>query len=484
MERPGQVFDREWEWGQLAAFVADPRPQATLGVVSGRRRQGKSLLLDALCEAAGGVYFEAVEAQPAEHLRMLAQVLAASRGLRGRLALDSWEEAVDILLDQAPEHPIPVVLDEFGYLAAAEPALPSLIQRALGPSRSRGRRCGARLILCGSAIAMMGGLLSGSAPLRGRAGLELTVHAFDYRTAARYWGLDDQPALALRVHAVVGGTPAYRREFVADDAPAELADFERWLAAHILNPASPLFREGAVLLSEDPALAEVRDRGLYHSVLAAVAAGHQTLSRIASHVGRPGDRLVRPLDVLVDASLVERAADVLRPGRPTYRVAEPVVRFHHAVMRPRWHDLQRGRVRLDDLQVPLRAHVLGPAFEALCRDWVADHAAPATLGEQAGRVGSAVVSDPAGRTRHELDVVALAPGGARAPVILLGEAKYGTVMGIGDLDRLRRVRELLGDRARGSRLLCFGGAGFTPELHAAAGSDVELVDLDRLYRGD
>lgn len=56
----------------------------------------------------------------------------------------------------------------------------------------------------------MGSLLIGNARLRGRASLELVVPTLDYRLAKEFWQLED-PRLALRVHAEVGGTPAYRR---------------------------------------------------------------------------------------------------------------------------------------------------------------------------------------------------------------------------------------------------------------------------------
>ena len=36
-----EIFDRDWEWSQLDRFVSDARPGATLGIVSGRRGQGK-----------------------------------------------------------------------------------------------------------------------------------------------------------------------------------------------------------------------------------------------------------------------------------------------------------------------------------------------------------------------------------------------------------------------------------------------------------
>ncbi|WP_353944013.1 hypothetical protein ABII15_21900 [Streptomyces sp. HUAS MG91] len=68
-------------------------------------------------------------------------------------------------------------------------------------------------------MSVMGGLLSSTAPLRGRAQLELVVRPFGYRAAAQFWDVAQEPALAARLHAVVRGTPAYRRQFLADDVP-------------------------------------------------------------------------------------------------------------------------------------------------------------------------------------------------------------------------------------------------------------------------
>lgn len=286
---------------------------------------------------------------------------------------------------------MPVVLDEFSYLVTASPSLPSLLQAALSPARRRSTPT--RLVVCGSAMSLMGSLLTANAPLRGRAGLELVVHAFDYRTAAAFWGLEDQPAVAFSVFAVLGGTPAYAREFVREDVPADSSDVERWLAERVLDPASPLFREGRTLLAEDPELATVRDRGLYHSVLAAVAGGNRTTSHIASYVRRSSDQLAHPLAVLVEGGFLDRADDPLRRGRPQYRVAEPIVRFHHAVMRPRWAALQRRAIDWPRIYPTLRSQVLGPASEELARTWTERFAAAATMGGDVELVGhTAIIS--------------------------------------------------------------------------------------------
>ncbi|WP_240956419.1 hypothetical protein [Micromonospora sp. HNM0581] len=76
--KPPEIFDRDVEWAELARFATDERPGATLGVVSGRRRQGKTLLLYELARATGGFYFGATEATSTESLRRFGGAVAAT----------------------------------------------------------------------------------------------------------------------------------------------------------------------------------------------------------------------------------------------------------------------------------------------------------------------------------------------------------------------------------------------------------------------
>src|ERR1700684_4209833 len=222
LAKPPHLFGRDTEWTGLVAFATDARPGATLGVVSGRRRQGKSYLLQGLATALGGIYFPALELTETVSLRLFADELIRFSGSPVPPFRD-WLDAIPYLFRLAGDRVVPVVIDEFPFLAKASPGLPSIIQRELGPGGS-GSTTRARLLLCGSAMSVMGGLLSGSAPLRGRAGFELIVHPFGYRDAARFWDIAD-PKLAVLVHSVVGGTPAYRREVARADTPAGPAGF-------------------------------------------------------------------------------------------------------------------------------------------------------------------------------------------------------------------------------------------------------------------
>src|ERR1019366_6728874 len=183
-----------------------------------------------------------------------------------------------------------------------------------------------RLILCGSAISVMGDLLSGTKALRGRAALELRIWPFGYRDAREYWGIEN-PAAAFAHHAVVGGTPGYR-ELVPDpvvpEDPGQLGD---WLVRNVLRPSMPLFDEARRVVHEDP---RIRDIATYSSVLAAVAAGESSPTK----PGRLGA-----------AGFIERRHALLLERRPVVTVADQLVRMHQLVIEPYLADLEAGRAR-------------------------------------------------------------------------------------------------------------------------------------------
>jgi uncharacterized protein len=452
-----------------------------LGVVSGRCRQGKSFLLEALTSATGGLYFPGVEETEAVGLRSFTSALVR-QGIPVSRPLLGWDDAIALLLSSVRDRPQVAVIDEFPFLVKASPSLPSIIQRELGPGGS-GQGSALRLLLCGSAMSVMGNLLAGQAPLRGRASLELLIHPFGYQEAARFWGAGDA-RLAVLLHAVVGGTPAYRREFVAFDAPDSLEDFDAWILRTVLNPQSPLFREARYLLAEET---EIRDPGLYHSVLSAIAAGNRTNGGIASFIGRKSADLTHPLNVLEDAALIAKEPDLFRQGRSTYRITEPLITFYEAVMRPEGFRLEAGQAQAvwRDQRASFLSQIVGPHFESLCRSF-AQQTGSSLFGSPVGAVGSGVVHDSANRTQIEIDVAVLAPREPGRPprLLSLGEVKWGRVMNRQHVERLARARDLLSASFDVSDcvLACYSAAGFHDDLRADASERLALVTLDDIYQ--
>lgn len=470
---------------QIEAFLDSGADRHTLGLVYGRRRIGKSTLLEDVTATRRGFYWEATRTESAIQLTRLGEALGAYAGV-GPLRLETWEEALVQLLRLGAGGPVPVVLDEFGYLLEAESAVDSMVAAALGPAARRANPGGARLILCGSAIGLLGFLTAGEAPLRGRAGLELVMQPLGYRAASRQIAHGDHLELATRVYAVIGGVIGYATDMVDHDLPDSLSDFDRWIAARVLSSSATLHHEATTLLAEDPTLSAASTI-VHHSILGAIANGSITAGRIANRLRRSVSNLDPALRRLIAAGFVVRHADPIRAQRPTYALTDPFLQFHYAVLEPHGTLLRErnpATIWKDRLSVTFDSRVRGPVFEEQARSWVRRYADPATVGGPAEHVGpSAVVLD--GKER-QLDLVVARGTGAGVPsertVLAIGEAKAGETVGQRHLRRLERARAVLGTRASGAKLLLFAAA-FTPELTAEAGKrgDVELVDLDRLY---
>ncbi|HWE88765.1 MAG TPA: hypothetical protein VG317_04810 [Pseudonocardiaceae bacterium] len=319
-------------------------------------------------------------------------------------------------------------------------------------------------------------LLSGNAPLCGMAGLELIVRPLDYRSAARFWGIDD-PALAMKVNAILGGTPAYRWEFVGGDTPDGPDDFDSWVVRTVLNRAGPLLRESRYLLEDELGVNSTRT---HHAILSAIADGNTARGGVGHY-----------RTVLEDAGLVVPEHDAFRDNRTTFRIAEPLLTFYHAVMRPIWTDLEHSRDATElwrRNQHRFTGQVLGPHFERTCRYWTRHMAGPDLFGDYPNRVCAGTVNDPAAKTNHEVDVVVFGlTDDNQRPILAIGEVKWGETMGMGHLNRLRHIRGLLAAQgklgAETAKLACYGGAGFTAELTAESkrNDDVVLVGLADLY---
>ncbi|MFC0864799.1 ATP-binding protein [Sphaerimonospora cavernae] len=486
--KPGHIFDRDWEWEALTSFATGAQAEVAFGVVSGRRRQGKTFLLKNLAEALGGFYFEATEGTEIELLRLFGMALARHTGSPVGYPFADWRDALTFFFSLPRDRPMPLIIDEFPYLMKANPALPSILKQEIDlRGRTHGGTSNARVLICGSALSVMGKILAGQAPLRGRARLELVVQSLPYRDAAEFWGVSDDPRLAAMLHAIVGGTPAYRDEFVLGDRPTSAEDFDGWVVRTVLDRRTSLFREGRYLLAEE---SDIRDPALYHSVLSAVAEGNNTWGGIAGHIGYKSSDIAHPLNVLEDCGLLVKEKDAFRSGRTRYRIAEPLITFYQAIMRPEWTDLglglgeevwRRSRQRF-------LSKVMGPHFETLCREYALrygrEHFGEGGIGE----IAAGTVADPAAKTQIDVDVAVLGPAypGESRTIRSLGEAKWDKVMGLRHLERLRRARDLLsakGYDTSGTTLACYSGAGFDGDLRAEARKDpaVLLVDLPMLY---
>ncbi|MCC5953184.1 MAG: winged helix-turn-helix transcriptional regulator [Acidimicrobiia bacterium] len=465
------------------SFLDSTVERPTLGLIYGRRRIGKSTMLVAATDRRSGFYFEATRGGIPAQLDSLGRELGEHLGV-GPLAFNSWSDAIDALVRLGDRRSVPVVLDEFGHILEADPTVDSQLAKAFGPGARRGRTSQARMVLCGSAMALMRALTGGEAPLRGRASLELVMQPDDFRVAATRLTSSDL-AVACRTFAVIGGVVGYATDMVGFDLPTSRRDFDRWIIERVLSPAATLHHEAVTLLAEDPTVSGP-GAALHHGILSAIANGSVTAGQISGKVGKPVSNLAPALNRLIAAGFVLRHEDPIRAQRPLYALNDPFLQFHYAVLAPHT-SLLRDRNPADTWNKRLAAtfdsQVRGPVFEEQARTWVRRFSSDTSVSVRDHIGPSSVTVDG---TPVELDVVVAGAGETHAQraVHMIGEAKAGELIRTSHLRRLQAARSALGDRAVDASLALFG-TQFDTDVRREADrrSDVEVIDLERLYTG-
>ena len=424
----------------------------------GRRRVGKSYLLDQSFAGRRAVYFQADEGEERGHLDFLATEVGRLVG--APLAFADWNAALEYLGVQAANEPLVVVLDEFQWLMRAQPNLDSIIMRHF----DRWERSSTRLtlVVSGSALTLMEELLAGDRPMFGRAAYRPLVQPFDYREAAHFGPPEATTEQKLLRYGILGGTAQY--QVWAGQAPIQ--DF---LTQNVLARGESLFEEPLQLIRGED---QIREPGNYYEILRAIAGGATQFSEIGSRSKVSSSPLLNQrLRNLERLAYVEERTPIGANGRTTWGIADPYFRFWFRYVYPNRSRLQRGRV--DDVRSAILNDIdnhMGPIFEHVCRDWASTHA-PTDRFPAAEQVGSCWT-----RT-HDVEVDVVARSGRRLQA--LGSCKWGKA-DTHDLDRLKDRRSKIAGAGRAD-LYVFARA-FHPALVRRAGNEgVRLISADELY---
>ncbi len=175
----------------------------------GRRRVGKSWLLRAFAHGKPALVLVADQGAPGRQLSRFAEALEPHLGLRPDLP--DLPSLFRVLYRLSARDRVLVAIDEFPYLlpGTESPRREVLtgVQAVIEEERDASRL---KLILCGSHIAQMQGLLAERSPLRGRLD-PLSVEPLSF-PGARPFLPDESPQSGIERFAVSGGMPMYLTE--------------------------------------------------------------------------------------------------------------------------------------------------------------------------------------------------------------------------------------------------------------------------------
>lgn len=350
--RPDRFFGRREVLAALSAHL-DTVTKSRVGrivAVRGRRQVGKSTVVERFVQASEapyvfvtGIFGASVRQQLQDATVAINESTRAlpDAALLTQSSATTWREWLGRVAIAARSGPVVVVLDEFPWLAGADPTLEGELQvqwdRAL-------EKLPILLVLVGSDVAMMERLASHGRPLFGRLH-PLVIPALNPAEIAQ--GLSRRSAFEVfDSYLVTGGYP----RLVADLA-SRAQTAQEYARISLADVYSPLVTTARLTLD-----AEFPDAHSAYQVLSAIGSddtANPGFNDVLSAISDPNDRkraetaTTRALRTLADVKgLIDRELPAWAPPSSKlrrYRVTDPYLRFWFRYVERQVDRIARGR---------------------------------------------------------------------------------------------------------------------------------------------
>ena len=460
-------FGRERELADLNKRY--DRGKFECAVIYGRRRIGKTSLINEFCQDKPTVFFSALNASAEENLEALSFSIFVKNNNDAVSApvYSNFDDAFAQITKMAEKERLVFVIDEYPYLAYADKSISSRLQHIIDHEWQSGKLF---LILCGSSMNFMENQVLGyESPLFGRRTAQYKIQALDYREMTAFNKALSYEDQAL-IYGVTGGVPHYINKLDVED------DVDAALLENLFNPASYLFEEPENLLKQ-----ELREPAIYNSVITAVATGSSRSNEISTKVGLESGICSKYLRVLVELGILKKETPVTeKTGRKTiYLIGDNFFRFWYRFVPKNMSAINAGRIhRIYESAIKsFYPDYMGIVFEQMCREYLLRHADD--LPVEVMDVGQWWGTDSKQKKEIQIDIVGTPSSGKE---YLIGSCKYRNIeTGEDELELLNHYAEVFG-KGEKYHFYIFSKSGFTRGLlKRAKQGEVKLITLEDIY---
>lgn len=417
--------------------------------VYGRRRVGKTALIDEFIKDKTAIKFTAVKGSYNTNMRLLSSIVL---GVKNAPVME-FENILEVMHSRFGGERYILVIDEYPYLVGSDESVTGVLNNFIESHLDSE----VFIILSGSSMSVMKNQILGvKSPLYGRRTGQMRLSPFPFAEIGHFLpSYSDEERLI--VYGLVGGIPWYLSFF--DDGKS-LKDN---IIDNLINPYAVLNKEATLLFAE-----ELVSPVAYLDVISSIAKGHNRVGEMATDAGLETSRISVLLKDLILLEIVERIRPIDDPKskRTVYRIKDHYLRSYFRFIYPNNVEVGRDRYEeaYDEIMEDMDAY-MGHVFEDACSEYV---------GRTCREVGTWWGTDGSRRTKEEIDIAALCKGR-----MVLCECKYRSEpVGRDVIETLVRRAGLVRS-ALPKDLMVFSRSGYTEEAVRAAGSeDVVLHSLE------
>ena len=379
-------------------------------VFYGRRRVGKTTLINEFIKDKKAVYYMSVEGTRKENLAGFSKALLSD--CHGATPQFPDFESLLGYIDQLAvtgERMI-IAIDEFPYLAASYPAISSMLQSHIDLHWKNSRLF---LILCGSSMSFMEEQVLGyKSPLYGRRTAQFKLHPFTFFEARKMLpGFSPEEQAVL--YGVTGGIPEYLSRI------SQTRTMDENILELFFDESGRLFEEPVNLLKQ-----ELREPASYHSIISAIAGGASRINEIATKTGMETSGCSNQIASLTALGIIRRETPVtegVSSRKTIYRLEDSMFLFWYRFVRPNMSGIiqNAGETIYEHVVKPNMSDYMGRVFEDMCQQYLYHPQIYATLPFLPGNIGRWWGTDPVKKRQEEIDLMAIQDNQA-----LLGECKW------------------------------------------------------------
>ena len=329
-------------------------------VIYGRRRIGKTALINEFIGKKNSIYFMGVESNAKQNLENFSRsIIEYVSGIDADTSFDSYQAALEYVFRLSEKERIILAIDEYPYVARGSKSLASTLQLLIDKYKDTSKMM---LILCGSSMSYMEDhVLAYKAPLYGRRTAQLKLLPFTFDETCRLFAKFKSEEKAL-LYGMFGGTPQYLLQ-VSDKL--SVADNVK---NTYLNPASAIFEEPINLLKQ-----EVREPAIYTAIITAIASGSSRMSEICSKVGEETNTVSIYIKNLVTLGIVEKESPYGEKSskKSIYSISDNMFRFWYRFVPENTSVIARGAADLAYKRIePELSSYMGGVFEDICTQYL------------------------------------------------------------------------------------------------------------------
>lgn len=447
-----------------------------MAVIYGRRRIGKTRLIQEFMKDKPAVYMTAVEAGIAINLELLStSIYLTFLGEEEATMMPSFKDfraALQYITKKAKESKILLIIDEYPYLAQSDKSISSILQAMID---QEWKNSNIMLILCGSSMSFMENQVLGyQSPLYGRRTAQFRLDPLDYYESSLFVPHYSAEEKAL-VYGITGGIPQYL-EMVEDSISIKENILEMYL-----NTNAYLYEEPVNLMKQ-----ELKEPANYNAIVEAIAKGATKLNEISTKVQMENSNVSTCLKSLISLGLVEKESAVTEEDnkkKTGYILADQMFRFWYRYVPQCMLLINTGRPEraYEKIIVPDLQNYMGKVFEKMCIQHLAKLNAQEKLPYEILKLGRWWGNNPALKRQEEIDILGINDIDKTA---VFGECKYrNEVIDLDTVDLLIKRSELFPKYQKKGYIL-YSKKGFSSSVLNLASqplSYMKLLSLEELY---